>query len=232
MNILIKMSIKKFTVDTFVLGILANGYKIPFPNPSKYKEGNNASALKNMAFVRTELAKLVVSGRVLRVDTEPLCCNPLTVALKIQPDGSTKRRLVIDLSRHVNPNIRETKFRMPTMQDVLDDTFKGEWMAVFDLEAAYHNIRLHPDSYCLVGFMVPTEYGEERFYVFVVLPFGLASAAFVLFRMTKPVVQFLRLQGVRILLYVDDGRVIHSRIFSLPNLNFYQIRLKLSQYIP
>jgi hypothetical protein len=186
-------------VDTFVLGILNRGYKVPFPNPTKYREGNNASALKNMAFVRIELAKLVESGRVLRVKEVPLCCNPLTVASKILPDGSNKQRLVIDLSRHVNPQIVETKFRMPTVQDVLDDTFKDEWMAVFDLEAAYHNIRLHPDSYCLMGFMVPTEYGEERFYVYVVLPFGLASAAFILFRMTKPVIQFLRLRGVRIL---------------------------------
>jgi hypothetical protein len=113
------------------------------------------------------------------------------------------------------------------MQDVVEDTFEGEWMAVFDLEAAYHNIRLHPDSYCLVGFMIPAEDGEECFYVFVVLPFGLASAAFVLYRMTKPVVQFLRLQGVRILLYVDDGRVIHSRVFSLPNLYNVQIVMKL-----
>ena len=150
---------------------------------------------------------------MLKVDKELLCCNPITVATKILPDGSTKLRLVIDLSRHVNPSLHETKFRMPTMQDVVDDTFEGEWMAVFDLEAAYHNIRLHPETYCLVGFMVPDEKGEELFYVYVVLPFGLASAALVLYRMTKPVVQFLRLQGVRILLYVDDGRVIHSRIF-------------------
>ena len=165
-----------------------------------------------MSFVRSELRKLVSSGRVLKVEKQPLCVNPLTVAVKILPDGSSKLRLVIDLSRYVNPNIQETKFRMPTMQDVVEDTFNKEWMAVFDLEAAYHNIRLHPESYCLVGFMVPSEDGEECFYIYVVLPFGLASAALVLFRMTKPIVQFLRLQGVRILLYVDDGRVIHRRI--------------------
>jgi hypothetical protein len=165
-----------------------------------------------MAFVRTELKKLVESGRVLKVEEQPFCCNPMTVASKILPDGSTKLRLVIDLSRHVNPGIQETKFRMPTMQDVVEDTFEGEWMAVFDLEAAYHNVRLHPDSYCLVGFMIPSEDGEECFYVYVVLPFGLASAALVLYRVTKPVIQFLRLHGVRILLYVDDGRVIHRRI--------------------
>ena len=84
-------------------------------------------------------------------------------------------------------------------------------MAVFDMEAAYHNIRLHPLSYPLVGFMVPDKSGKENFYYFVVLPFGLASAAFVLGRVTKSVIVWLRLRGIRILLYVDDGRVISGK---------------------
>jgi hypothetical protein len=49
--------------------------------------------------------------------------------------------------------------------------------------------------------------GKERFYRFVVVVFGLGPAGQLLGRMMRPILRFLTLNGVRSMVYVDDGRV-------------------------
>jgi hypothetical protein len=39
-----------------------------------------------MQFVRSEVKRLVESGQVIQVDSEPRCTNPLSVAFKINSD--------------------------------------------------------------------------------------------------------------------------------------------------
>jgi hypothetical protein len=41
---------------------------------------------------------------------------------------------------------------MTTLQMVLDVLYQDNFMSIFDLSAAFHHIRLHPDSYKYVGF--------------------------------------------------------------------------------
>jgi hypothetical protein len=46
----------------------------------------------------------------------------------------------------------------------------------------------------------------EEFFFFVVLVFGLSPAGQVLGRILKPLLSFLAQEGVRLLVYIDDGR--------------------------
>jgi hypothetical protein len=62
-----------------------------------YWEPNNKSARDKMTFVRKEVARLVAEGQVIKVADTPKMTNPLSVAFKINSDGTVKRRLVIDL---------------------------------------------------------------------------------------------------------------------------------------
>jgi hypothetical protein len=67
-------------------------------------------------------------------------------------------------------------------------------------------VRLHPSSYQLVGFSIPGKRGEdETYYVYVILVFGLRTAAQVLGRLLKPLNSSLAEEGVALLVYVDDG---------------------------
>ena len=43
---------------------------------------------------------------------------------------------------------------MVMLKEVLAQTMPSSFMSTFDIEKAHHNIRLHPDSYELVGFAV------------------------------------------------------------------------------
>ncbi len=52
--------------------------------------------------------------------------------------------------------------------------------------------------------------GQAHLFRFRVMPFGLATAARTMTRITKPLVQFLSGQGIRHVIYIDDGRVLSS----------------------
>jgi hypothetical protein len=201
---------RSFVLDSFVAGILKEGYKVPvkdgFPD-EPYEEDDNKSARDNYDFVRNEVRKLVEKGRVIKAKTKPACVNPLTVASKKLEDGTLKLRLVLDLSRKVNLAVEPDPFKMITMKDVLEVTEQGCYQLVFDFQAAFHHVALHPDSYPLFGFKVIWKDGEVAYYYYVVLAFGYRRATQVLGRVIKPILGALTAQGIDCLVFVDDGRV-------------------------
>jgi hypothetical protein len=199
-----------FQKDIYVENILRFRYKIPVKMSTKmYREKNNKSALDEMPLVRSEVKRLVKSGQVIQVDSAPRCTNPLGVAFKINSDGSIKKRLVIDLSRWVNGFIVPDRFKMARFQDALSQAAPGDFQSVYDISKAYHHLRLHPDSYELVGFCVVDEEGKERFYHYVVVV-GLGPAGHLLGRMMRPILRKLSEMGIRNVMYVNDGWVVAS----------------------
>jgi hypothetical protein len=124
--------------DSYVTNILKYSYKIPVIMTAEqkvtvYREGNNKSACSEMDFVRSEVGRLVTNGQVIEVKAPVTCTNPLTVAFKVNSNGTIKRRLVIDLSRWVNPMIVPDKFRMSRFQDALAQSSRGDYQSVFDV---------------------------------------------------------------------------------------------------
>ena len=74
---------------------------IPFvalPPPCFIK--NNKSALDHSEFAANAINELVINRCATEVFSRPYCCNPLSVVC------GRKLRLVLDLSRSVNPFVR------------------------------------------------------------------------------------------------------------------------------
>jgi hypothetical protein len=170
-----------FEADPYVSSILKNGYKIPVKMSAdqriaRYREKNNQSARIEMDFGRSEVTRLLKDGQIVECKSPPRCTNPLSVAFKVNADGSIKRRLFINLSRWVNGFITTDRFKMARFQDALAQSSKGDFQSVFDISKAYHHLRLLPESYNLVGFCLPDKDGKERFYYYVVVVFGLGPA--------------------------------------------------------
>jgi hypothetical protein len=145
-----------FEANSYVSLILKNGYKIPVrmsaaQRITRYREKNNQSARNEMDFVRSEVARLLKDGQIVECKSPPRCTNPLSVAFKVNADGSIKRRLVIDLSRWVNGFITPDRFKMARFQDAIAHSLKGDFQSVFDISKAYHHLLLSPESYNLVG---------------------------------------------------------------------------------
>jgi hypothetical protein len=206
---------KTFEKGVNVENILREGYKIPVrmtadKSATMYREKNNKSARTEMDFVRTEVGRFVKNGQVIEVTTPPTCVNPLSVAFKIKGDGSIKRRLIIDLGRWVNNFVIPDRYKMAKFQNALSQSSPGDFQSVYDITKAYHHLRLHPDSYQLVGFCVEEESGKEHFYHYVVVVFGLGPAGQLLGRVMRPILRKLADLGIRNLMYVDDGWVIAS----------------------
>ena len=73
----------------------------------------------------------------------------------------------------------------------------------FDLKSGYHHVDIHADYWQYLGFSWKGKDGAVVYYMFRVLPFGLATAPFVFTKL--PLVKRWRNRGLKIVLYVDDG---------------------------
>ena len=80
-----------------------------------------------------------------------------------------------------------------------------DWMVKMDLKDAYLQIPIHPDHQHLLTFQ-----WEEKTYMFQGLPFGLSAAPRVFTKLLKPVVGFLRQNGCRLIIYLDDMLMLHQ----------------------
>ena len=102
---------------------------------------------------------------------------------------------VVNLNRFL-PRVH---FKMEGVHVVRDLLQKGDWMCRIDLKDAYFAIPICRKHQSLLRFI----WGSEM-YQFTCLPFGLASAPRVFTKVLRPVVGFLRLGGVRCVIYLDD----------------------------
>lgn len=184
--------------SSFVLNVIKNGYFIPFTShPTKFYAKNNSSSLRHDMFVKESIQKLLTNKCILEVNEQPFCCNPLTVAEK------SKLRLVIDL-RHVNTFIKKSTFKYEDLQTLTEMYEQNDFFFTFDLRSGYHHIQIHESHQKYLGFHWVFD-GKIRYFIFLVLPFGLSSACYVFSKILRPLVHKWRGQGFKSIIFVDDG---------------------------
>ena len=86
---------------------------------------------------------------------------------------------------------------------------KGELCVSFDLKLGYHHIDIFEPHRQFLEFCWQQE-GIKQFYMFTVLPFGLATACCAFTKLLRLLVKYWRSQGLRAVLYLDDGIVAVS----------------------
>jgi len=189
----------------FIISVINDGYCPPFEQlPASMILKNNRSALNYKEFVEGAIEELLVSNRVLEVESLPYVVNPLSVS--VQPNG--KKRLILDL-RHVNRHLKKQKVKFEDWKIALSYFQKGSYMVSFDLKSGYHHIDIHPDYQSFLGFGWKFSGDSSfRYFVFTVLPFGLSSAPYIFTKVLKPLEKYWRIQGVNIALFLDDGLLI------------------------
>ena len=190
---------EKIGANKTVLRVIKKGYRIPFltlPEPVFLK--NNRSAREHGDFVQEAILELLASGRIKEMERPPLVVNPLTVSAK-----GDKKRLVLDL-RHVNRYVHKQKIKIDDWRVMEHFVKTGGYLFSFDIKQGYHHIEMDPDCIEYLGFSWEFN-GRIRYFVFLVLPFGLTSASFLFTKVIRPLIKHWRRQSIKICCFIDDG---------------------------
>ena len=190
---------KLINANQYILDIIEHGYKIPFKTlPLSDHLKNNKSSLDHPKFVETAILDLVKCGAVIQSTNKPYVINPLTVA-----QNTNKLRLVLDL-RHINKRIDLDKIKFEDWKVALQLVKQGDFLFSFDLKSGYHHIGIHKEHQKFLGFSWNFD-GHIKYFYFIVLPFGLASAGHIFTKTIKCLVKHWRSHSINIIVYLDDG---------------------------
>ena len=99
--------------------------------------------------------------------------------------------------RHVNKHLNKQKIKFDDWKVMEQFLKEGGYVFSFDIKQGYHHVDMHPDSIPYLGFSWEID-GVMRYFVFLVLPFGLTSAPFIFTKLVRVLVKLWRGQGVRI----------------------------------
>ena len=196
----------------FVLSILKQGLKLPFHHglPLDYCEPNNRSAKLHAGVLREKVSKWLEQGYCHRVPRRPPVCSPLSVSSKLDlSTGETKLRPCYDASRHLNKYLDVPKVKISDLSVSEKLLEQGDYQTCFDLENQYFHCSVNESHHQYLGFNLQNEdTGEDEYYCFSVMIYGLSMAVSVVTRLTLPLMEYLNKRGVRAAIMIDDGRVL------------------------
>ena len=190
-------------MDAWVVEVLREGYRIlfsrrpplsdqPLPMPSYTPSSIRGKALEQ------EFQDLLHKQAIEQAPQTPGFYSRLFV---VQKDSGAWRP-IIDLST-LNTYIASQRFHMETPQSVLRSIRQGDWMISLDLQDAYLQVPIHPESRRYLRF---TMGGVP--YQFRVLCFRLTTAPQVFTRLMAPISAILHRYGIRMLRYLDDWLIL------------------------
>ena len=134
--------------------------------------------------------------------------NLLTVAMNVKG----KRRLCLYLLRCMNKIVKAPKFKLESMLAALQVIEKEEYMFLFDLKSAYHQIKVNRNFIKYLGFVIEEEDGRKQYFQYLSLQFGLNDTMRVLTKMMKSPLEKWRGEGMKVFIYVYDGlRIVRGR---------------------
>ncbi len=107
-------------------------------------------------------------------------------------------RPIINL-RKLNSFVHTPHFKMENVLSLRDVMKKGDWLVKIDLKDAYLTVPMAKAHQKYLRFQ-----WQGKIYEFKSLPFGLATAPITFTKLLRPVVAYLRQQGVRLVVYLDD----------------------------
>ncbi|CAG2254074.1 unnamed protein product [Mytilus edulis] len=189
----------------YILDTILNGYKIPFySTPPSICLKNNRSAIIHSEFVTEAIHDLLIRGLIEECEFQPRVVNPLTVSAS---DGR-KKRLILDL-RHVNKHLWKSSVKFEDVRIAMQFITNNSFCFQFDIVSAYHHVNIFMPHTEFLGFSWRHE-NTEKWYKFLVLPFGLSSACYIFTKITRPLIKSGGGEGKQVLMYLDDGLGTHT----------------------
>ncbi len=189
-------------VSRWVLQTVEKGYRIQFGAPPLPFKGifltlvspKQALVLEQevISFLRKEAIEVVSP-----LDRESGFYSRYFIVPK---DGGL--RPILDV-RLLNRSVMRLKFRMLTVKQVVSQIRSEDWFVTIDLKDAYFHISILPSHRKFLRFAF-----RGKAYQYRVLPFGLALSPRTFTKCVDAALAPLRLQGIRILNYIDDWLIL------------------------
>ena len=195
------------TLDVWVLSVLKRGLFLSFLSPPPLSPFP-VHLSQNHPEMKTVLLSLLEKRAIERV-LNPNSPGFYSRVFLVPKKTNNSWRPVIDLSI-LNTLIPKEHFQMETTASVRAAIRPGDWAVSIDLSDAYFHILIHPSSRKFLRFT-----DGHTVYQFRALPFGLSSAPRVFTRVMAALASHFRVQGIRIIQYLDDWLILNTDRFSL-----------------
>ena len=142
------------------------------------------------------IAKLNLEGVAGEISRKKAHC---ILSLSVDDKKGDKLRLVLN-ARPINLYEDTPTFKMETLHKEGRDVFRDMKFGGFcDISSAFHNVKLHKDSWKYVCFE-----WKGKVYSFRALPFGVSSSPAIWTMVSREPMKVFRSNGVRMLHYMDD----------------------------
>jgi hypothetical protein len=216
-------------VSSWVLRTIRFGYTLQFCRnppcfngvfPTVVDSATQASVLQQ------EISSLLLKGAIEEItpgETE----RGFYSRYFLVPKKGGGLRPILDL-RRLNFALYKGKFKMLTLKAIISQIRPGDWFVTIDLKDAYFHIQVVQRHRQFLRFAV-----GERAFQYRVLPFGLSLAPRTFTKCMDAALAPLRLQGIRVLNYLDDWLILaqsrklvaHHRDIVLSHIQSLGLRL-------
>ena len=108
-------------------------------------------------------------------------------------------RTILNL-KSFNFHVQYFKFKMQTLNRILENVTPLCYMAVFDFSDAYLSVSIAREHVKFLKFRF-----KDKVLMYIVLPFGISSAPRKFSKLLVPIISYLHSCGIIVLTYIDDG---------------------------
>lgn len=186
-------------VSPWVSDTVENGVKTVWTTtPTPFWSAEYPLAPADEAFMASEIQRELDAGYILEVTQQKDLDELVCVSSAFVTNQANKPRKVLDYS-HVNDYQELSSCKYETLPELAQSLRPGDALLSWDIKDAYHHLVIRPEDRKYLAFRA-----LGRVFIPVTMPFGLRIAPFTWTKVMRPVVQYLRELGFRILAYVDD----------------------------
>lgn len=183
----------------WVLDTIENGVQIEWrETPTPFFSPEYPLSDEDTTFLRNEIQRSLNNEYIEELtdphDIEKLVC----VSSAFVAHTANKPRAVYDY-KHVNGFTATDSCKYETLPELAQSLRPGDALLSWDVKDAYHHLTIREADRTYLAFRC-----LGRFFKPITMPFGLAPACLTWTKVMRPVVQYLREEGFRIMAYVDD----------------------------
>lgn len=193
-------------LEWLVSGVTFNFHTLPTP----FEEGNSISGERRIKFTDDQIIALLAKEAISVSHQKPICISGLGCV----PKKKDKLRLICKLNK-LNKFLKCPYFKHDSIDVVLDFVESGDELVTIDLQDGFHHFTIAAEFRKYLGFC-----WKKTYYTWNVLPFGLCLSPYFFNKILRPVIQYLRVQGLRINLFVDDFLLAAQKQHIVQNRDF------------